>query len=188
VSWNSVAVLPNIRIADPVEGDRIAIASALDERVATCAAQHPQLKDLIIRSSSPLDTAQPPVRRRRDWKVDLRSDELSGTSAICRNSSAHILAATFATLIKARPHKVIASSRVFGSSTKQPCRRTHPPRRRRFHHGHQAMSPSALSQRTAVRKASSVCATSRAPCVADTRPPGAPMMSTPLASMAMRRR
>jgi uncharacterized protein (TIGR02118 family) len=50
------------------------------------------------------------------------------------------------------------------------------------------MSPSALSQRTAVRKASTVCATSRGPCMAETRPPGAPMMSTPLASRAMRRR
>ena len=51
-----------------------------------------------------------------------------------------------------------------------------------------AMSPSAFSHRTAVRKASSVSATSRGPCVAETRPPGPPMMSTPFASMARRRR
>src|SRR5205807_7925582 len=56
----------------------------------------------------------------------------------------------------------------------------------RMHHG--AMSPSVFIQRTLTRNASSVRATSSAPCTADTRPPGAPMMSTPLASIAMRSR
>ena len=48
--------------------------------------------------------------------------------------------------------------------------------------------PLSLRQRTPVRNASSVRATSFGPWDAETKPPGAPMMSTPFASIAMRRR
>src|SRR5436305_10110981 len=53
---------------------------------------------------------------------------------------------------------------------------------------HSLISPSAFIQRTLVRNASSVRPASFGPCDAETSPPGAPMMSTPFASMAMRRR
>jgi hypothetical protein len=54
--------------------------------------------------------------------------------------------------------------------------------------GRPQASPSAFSQRTAVRKASSVWATSRAPCVADTKAARRAHDVDPLASRATRRR
>lgn len=49
MTWNCIAVLPNIRLDDPVEGGRIAMASALDSRVAAAVKQHQSLGDFLSR-------------------------------------------------------------------------------------------------------------------------------------------
>lgn len=49
VTWTCIAVLPNIRFDEPVEGGRIAVASAQDQRVRAAAVQHPPLDDFLSR-------------------------------------------------------------------------------------------------------------------------------------------
>jgi len=49
LTWTCIAVLPNIRADDPVEGGRIALASALDGRVAAAVTRHPSLGDFLSR-------------------------------------------------------------------------------------------------------------------------------------------
>lgn len=49
MTWTCIAVLPNIRLDDPVEGGRIAMASTQDGRVAGAVKQHPSLGDFLSR-------------------------------------------------------------------------------------------------------------------------------------------
>lgn len=49
MTWTCIAVLPNIRLDDPVEGGRIAMASTQDGRVARAVKQHQSLGDFLSR-------------------------------------------------------------------------------------------------------------------------------------------
>ena len=49
MTWTCIAVLPNIRLDDPVEGGRIAMASLLDDRLAAAVRQYPPLGEFLSR-------------------------------------------------------------------------------------------------------------------------------------------
>ncbi len=49
MSWTCIDVLPNIRVDDPIEGGRIAMTSAQDDRIKAATITHPSLGDFLSR-------------------------------------------------------------------------------------------------------------------------------------------
>jgi hypothetical protein len=47
--WSPLAVLPNLRLADPIEASPLALVPLEDERVAALRAQHPRFGDFVTR-------------------------------------------------------------------------------------------------------------------------------------------
>lgn len=100
MTWICIAVLPNIRLENSIEGGQIAMASAEDGRVGAAVKQHPLLGDFLSRF---YDTHNNPITPSvLLWNAATESD-LPRFDAICnfRDVAAvsHVLLARASTMI-----------------------------------------------------------------------------------------